>query len=788
MTYQVSVRGLCEFTAKHGDLDLRFTPSPSAQEGMAGHAIVASRRGADYEAEVTLEGAFEELRVRGRADGYDPANQLLEEVKTFRGDLHAMADNKRALHWSQAKIYGHLLCQTRALPRITLSLVYFDVASLNETPLLEAFEAADLQTYFEALCARFLVWARQELAHRSARDTALGTLAFPHPEFRAGQRELAEAVYKTSQAGGCLLAQATTGIGKTVGTIFPLLKAMPRQRLDKLFFLAAKTPGRQLALDALEKLKVGAGGNATQPLRVLELVARDKSCEHPDKACHGDSCPLAKGFYDRLPDARSAAMHGEVGAPLHRAGLRAVALTHRVCPYYLSQELVRWSDVVVGDYNYYFDSSAMLHTMATTYQWRVAVLVDEAHNLLSRARSMYTAALNQSQLQRVYVGAPAAVRAALQRLNRAISEVHQTQVTPYVVLPELPVNLLKTLQQTLSTLTDFLLANPTRVDGDLQAFYFDALHFSRMADAYGTHSLFDVTLLDAGHSAAHGGLAAGLDSAVLTLRNVVPAPFLAPRFAAAQSTVLFSATLSPPAFYNNTLGLPLGTHWLDVASPFAAAQLRVSAVRNISTRFAHRAQSLQPMADLMARQYARQPGNYLVFLSSYDYLQQLQTTLVTRHPLIPHWVQSRRMDEAERGAFLAQFTESSCGIGFAVLGGAFAEGIDLPGQRLIGAFIATLGLPQVNPINEQIRQRLTSYFEEAGDDQTPMGDDTGAAAARAYNYTYLFPGLQKVVQAAGRVIRTTSDQGVVYLIDDRFSRPDVAALLPHWWHVQEIRA
>ena len=789
VTYLVTVRALCEFTAKHGDLDLRFTPSPSAQEGMAGHAIVASRRGPDYEAEVTLEGAFEELRVRGRADGYDPASQLLEEVKTFRGDLHTMADNKRALHWAQAKIYGHLLCQSRALERITLSLVYFDVASLNETPLIEAFEAAELHQYFDMLCARFLVWARQELAHRSARDAALGALAFPHPQFRAGQRELAEAVYKTSQAGGCLMAQATTGIGKTVGTIFPLLKAMPRQRLDKLFFLAAKTPGRQLALDALDLLKAGSDSpdrTATLPLRVLELVARDKSCEHPDKACHGDSCPLAKGFYDRLPEARSAAMHGAVGEPLHKAGLRAAALAHRVCPYYLSQELVRWADVVVGDYNYYFDSSAMLHTMTTTYQWRVAVLVDEAHNLLSRARSMYTATLSQAQLQQVHGNAPAAVRAALQRLNRAVSDMHATQVTPYVVVPELPASLLKTLQQTLSTLTDFLLANPTRVDGDLQAFYFEALHFSRMAEAFGAHSLFDVTLADRGTLPAHEVLAGGLDGAVLTLRNVVPAPFLSPRFAAAQSSMLFSATLSPPAFYKNTLGLPLQTQWLDVPSPFAAAQLYVAAVRSISTRFAHRAQSLAPMADLMAKQYDRQNGNYLVFLSSYDYLQQLQVALAQRHPHIPHWVQSRQMDEAARRTFLQRFTDTSCGIGFAVLGGAFAEGIDLPGRRLIGAFIATLGLPQVNLVNEQIKRRLATYFEESGVEDLPSDSGPDDAATRAYNYTYLFPGLQKVVQAAGRVIRTTTDEGVVFLMDDRFSRPDVAALLPSWWRVQAL--
>jgi DNA excision repair protein ERCC-2 len=251
LKYTVSVRALCEFTAKHGDLDLRFTPSPSAQEGIAGHGIVTSRRGTDYLPEVSLQGDYKLLQVRGRADGYDPVNNQLEEIKTFRGDLHAMPENRRNLHWAQAKIYGWLLCCERQLESINLALVYFDVATLDETPLVESYTRADLKAYFESLCELFLAWAEGELAHRTARDAALRSLAFVHPAFRPGQRELAEAVYKTASSGKCLMAQATTGIGKTIGTVFPLLKAMPGQRLDKLFYLAAKTPGRKLALTLL---------------------------------------------------------------------------------------------------------------------------------------------------------------------------------------------------------------------------------------------------------------------------------------------------------------------------------------------------------------------------------------------------------------------------------------------------------------------------------------------------------------------------------------------------------
>ena len=754
---------------------MRFTPHPSASEGIAGHQLVASRRDAAYLSEVSLEGSYKTLMVRGRADGYDPVNNRLEEVKTFRGDLHSMAENKRALHWAQVKIYGWLLCQSMGLNSINLALVYFDTADAQETPLVEQFAVAALKEYFEQQCEVFLVWAEQELAHRAARDAALTTLTFPYTTFRPGQRELAEAVYKTASNGKCLLAQATTGIGKTIGTVFPLLKAMPGQRLDKMFFLAAKTPGRKLALDALKLIDDST--NAL-PVRVLELVARDKSCEHPDKACHGDSCPLAKGFYDRLPTARHAAAMYAAGGALDKPAMRNLALDHHVCPYYLTQEMAAWADVVVGDYNYYFDTRAMLHAMTLNHQWRVGVLVDEAHNMIERARSMYSAALSQNQLRAVHSAAPKAVRAALDKLNRAMGDVHKSQVVNYLVLDELPNEFLKSLQQAITSITDFLVANPTRVDVDLQGFYFEALHFSRLADSFGAHSMFDITLQN--ETGAENALLPSTNScAILNIRNVVPAPFLSPRFSDAHCVTLFSATLSPPKFYLDTLGLPAATAWIDVASPFSPDQLAVSAVRNVSTRFKDRDRSLPLIAKLIAQQYQRAPGNYLAFTSSYAYLQKLAELIAMQHLHINIWVQNREMNEAQRDQFLSRFTATSQGIGFAVLGGAFAEGIDLPGNRLIGAFIATLGLPQINEVNEEIKTRMAAYFEN-------NDANTAEQKEKAYNYTYLYPGLQKVVQAAGRVIRTQQDTGVIYLMDDRFTQPEVQSLLPLWWRVQNI--
>jgi DNA excision repair protein ERCC-2 len=747
--YRVAVRELCEFTAKAGDLDLRFTPSPTAQEGIAGHRTVAARRGPQYQAEVALSGMFHELRIRGRADGYDAALNQLEEIKTYRGDLSSLPANHRQLHWAQAKVYGWLLCQQMQLAEVNLALVYFNIISEQETLVQQRFTATELQAFFEIQAGIFLQWARQELAHRDARDRGLSDLKFPHAGFRTGQRVLAESVYKAVSTGRCLMAQAPTGIGKTIGTVFPMLKAAPTRKLDKVFFLTAKTPGRKLALDALSVI----GRSAPElSLRVLEMVARDKACEYPDKACNGDSCPLAKGFYDRLPAARSEAM---IKPWLDQAGVREVALGHQVCPYYLSQELARWSDVVIADYNYYFDLSGMLFGLSQFNQWRVAVLVDEAHNMVERTRSMYSATLDQYSMNQVRQSAPAPVKKALQRLNRDWNALHKEQVAPYQAYAATPAKFLNSLNLCITAFGDYFNEHPHAANGELQSFYFEAIQFGRIAELFDEHFLFDISKRDVGSKSLSR----------LCLRNVVPAGFVRPRLTAAISAVLFSATLNPRHFYRDLLGLPETTAWVDVESPFQRSQLDVEIVSRISTRYTHRQASLAPIVELMARQFEARPGNYLAFFSSFDYLQQVADLMERSHPAVPVWKQSRGMAEAERQAFLERFTPGSQGIGFAVLGGAFGEGIDLPGARLIGAFIATLGLAQINPVNEQLKQRMSLLF--------------GAG----YDYTYLYPGMQKVVQAAGRVIRGLDDRGVVVLIDDRFAERKIQQLLPAWWQL-----
>ncbi|MDI5892440.1 ATP-dependent DNA helicase [Halomonas rhizosphaerae] len=762
--YRVAVRTLCDFTAREGDLDHRFTPAPSAREGIEGHALVSRRRGEGYEAELPLSACFEGLSVGGRADGFDPAANRLEEVKTHRGRLERMADNQRALHWAQVTVYGALLCAERGLASLTLALVYLDVTTGRETVLTREASANELQAFFATQCRRFLSWAAQEVRHRERRDEALGELAFPHDRFRPGQRDLAESVYKAASTGRCLLVQAPTGIGKTLGTLFPLLKAMPRQGLDRLAFLTMKTPGRRLALDALLALGAEEGTAPSSdaepaPLRVLELTARDKACEYPDRACHGEACPLAAGFYDRLPAARQAAV---ARGWLDREALREVALDHGVCPYYLGQELARWCDLVVGDVNHWFDANALLHGLARANGWRLGLLVDEAHNLVERARGMYSAELDQHRLARLRREAPGALTRPLGRLARqwqtlvkeaGMSEAGEPGRPAYRVLDGLPEGMVAALQGVASAITEYLGEHPDQASLALQELLFEALAFTRLAERFGEHSLCDL--------ARHGR-----GRAVLGLRNLVPADFLAPRFAAARSAVLFSATLSPAHYHRDLLGLPAATVWREVASPFAAEQLEVRIRADISTRLRDREASLAPIVAELAEQYRRRPGHYLAFFSSFAYLEAARARLQEAHPAIPVRAQTRGMREEARDAFLAGFAPGGQGIGFAVLGGAFAEGIDLPGERLIGAFIATLGLPPFDDFNEALKVRLAARFGR--------GDD----------YAYRIPGLIKVVQAAGRVIRGPDDEGTVVLMDDRFARRDVRDRLPGWWSIE----
>ncbi|MCQ9616512.1 ATP-dependent DNA helicase [Paenalcaligenes niemegkensis] len=576
-------------------------------------------------------------------------------------------------------------------------------------------------------------------------------LAFPFTEFRYGQRELAIAVYRNTKGGAQQLLEAPTGMGKTLGVLFPALKAISSEQ--KIFFLTAKNSGKRLATEAL--LRMDDDDRKATGCRTLELASKQQLCKYPDKACHGDDCPLAKGFYDRLADARRSALEAGV---IDEFALVKTAAEHDICPYYLSLALIRWSDVVVADYNHYFDFTAVLHAYTQAESWSPVVVVDEGHNLVDRARSMYSASLSTIQLLGARKAAPKKLKSVFSGLIRALTDQYDELASGTTVIDSIDADVGHALNDVCIKVGAFVADEALPQDSVLLRCYFDILYFQRLYELFGMHSMADVQR-------------ASNDTITLTIRNVVPAPFLEERLNDAHSVTIFSATLRPAEFYKDLLGLNEKSSVYGALSPFKSEQLTVRIATDVSTRYQDRKGSIAPICEQVIRTHAEHPGNYLFFLSSFEYVEQVRSYFMREHPQLTIWTQTPGMSHIDRNAFLRNFHASNTGIGLAVLGGVFSEGVDLPGDRLIGAFIATLGLPQINPINEAYKERVSQIF----------------GPALAYDYTYLYPGIRKVVQAAGRVIRTENDKGTLYLLDNRYAESRLRGLLPSWWEPKTVR-
>jgi DNA excision repair protein ERCC-2 len=749
----VSVRALAEFAAKCGSLDRRFTPSPSAQEGIAGHQEVALRRPSHYQKELSLTIQHEGLLIRGRADGYDSHTNCLEEVKTFYGEFEKLPDNHRQLHWAQAKLYGWMFCTEHQQAKITLALVYFELGEQQEHRLDAHFTRQDLEEYGKRLADIYWQWQQQINTRQQQLAQWIDQLAFPYGKFRGAQREMAESAYKAAATGRVLLAEAPTGTGKTLASLFPAIKAFNKTPVDKIFYLTAKTTGKQLAL---ENLQLIATDNAATPLRILELTAQEKICLEPDKRCAGDSCPFARDFYDKLTHARQAAYALPL---LTKQSLTQLAHSYQICPYYLGMEMSRWVDIVVADFNYFFDTSALLQGLTREFDWHPYLLIDECHNLIERARQMYSASLNRSDLLAAKRLAPKTLQKSLDRINRLWREALKPLVfndNQLTLLDDSPEKLNLALTGFTNDYIKFLQQHPEHPvqHTPVQEFFFNAINYLEKLELVDEDYCIDMQRPQPKQE-------------ILTLRNLIPARLLASKLANAHCACYFSATLRPAYFYRQLLGLPENTVYLNVPSPFDAKQLHVKIAQHISTRYRDRSAAIEPICAIIAQQLTEAKGNYLAFFSSYEFLQQVEQTLRLRLSTqeVTLITQSRRMSEQDREAFIDRFTQEQNLLGLAVLGGAFSEGIDLPGDALKGVFIATLGLPQINPVTEHLRQRLQQVFQQG------------------YQFAYLYPGIQKVIQAAGRVIRTQDDTGYLWLLDDRFAQQDVRQLLPDWWDV-----
>jgi DNA excision repair protein ERCC-2 len=800
--YTVSVRDLVEFVCRTGDLgsERDFVGPARALAGIRAHQRVQQSRPDGYQAEVAIghviEGVDFVLRLQGRIDGVQPGSDppLIEEIKTVQGVWDGQID---PLHWAQVRAYGALYAMQHDLDQVVLQLTYVLLEGGEWIEHREVCTRLALAESFRATTGLYLEWLGQRHRWCRERDRSLHAAAFPFSPFRPGQRELAVAVYRTLRRGGNLFLEAPTGIGKTMAVLFPTLKALADGRIGRFYYLTARTVGRTVAEQALGEVRLQG-----LKLRTLTLTAREKLCLQNGRVCDPRSCPVALGYYDR----RHAALRTLLDLDgITREPLEAVSRQHQVCPHELALDASLWVDGVIGDYNYAFDPRAWLRRHFADPAQAYALLVDEAHNLVDRAREMFSASLETSELRAVSRAVretiPRCAR-SLQRLATAIRQAAGPAASPAgrledgetyaipdlfdnasaqgtrepakvarsatastgaahpgsVSVRELPAPWIPLIEEALQHAEAWLTQNQAAdYREQLLDLYFKLFAFRQTAARYDERY---ATIIERGPSPR------------ARLFCLDPSLQLQDRLKQAQAVICFSATLAPGEYYRALLGGKASDTARTLPSPFAPRHLAVLVEDGLRTDWQSRASSLGEVARAVEALVLAQHGNYLVYLPSYAYLTQVHAEFCRRCPQVVTLTQAPGMAETARDGFLDAFRSNRAEtlVGFAVLGGVFGEGIDLVGDRLIGVVVVGVGLPQLCLERDLMR----AHFQ--------------ATTGQGFDFAYLFPGMNRVLQAAGRVIRSETDRGVVLLVDTRFGHHRYRRLFPAWWQTVRVRS
>lgn len=764
---KTSVRALVGFVLRSGSLSSGGFGSPDRLvEGTRGHQRIQDTRPEHYQAEVPVSHSVEvdgiALEINGRIDGLliEGDCVLVEEIKTTERALDPEKEDV-PVHWAQAKVYASILAIQHDLESVDVQLTYVQLESLACHEDRRTFEREELLAFFEDVITRYMHWAHIYHGWCDERDATIKALPFPFADYRPGQRALAVATYRAVENGGRAFAQAPTGIGKTISTLFPAVKALGLGHAEKLFYLTAKTIGRTVAEKAVEDMRTEG-----LQLKSLTLTARDKICFKPNGGtrCDTDQCPFAIGYFDRINDAlQDAFEHDAFTRPL----IEEYAQKHQVCPFEFSLELSLWSDLIICDYNYVFDPRAHLKRFFEEEGGQYAFLVDEAHNLVDRAREMFSADLYKSEIlgvRRLVAKEQPSLGKLLGDINKYLlgvgKKVEGEGDGSAWIDPKMPEDIIPKLDKFLREAERVLTRSAaSSFFEELMELYFSILSFTRIAELYDAHY---TTYAEKQQKEVY-----------LRLYNVDPSKNIRDALRRGTSAVFFSATLTPLDYFRKMLGGDEDDPMLSLDSPFPRENLRLLLADQIDTTYKKREESYGEIAESIAANVRQRRGNYLAFFPSYRYMQEVSERFAESHPNIDVLVQETGMSEREREAFLAVFAEDNARptVGFAVMGGIFGEGIDLVGDRLVGAAIVGVGLPQICLERDLIRH----YFDEA--------DLPG------FDYAYTFPGMNRVLQAAGRVIRTDADRGTVLLLDRRFDQRRYRRLFPPFWQdVHTVRS
>ena len=747
---RVSVRTLVETVMLSGSISATAS-SARLLDGIRGHQALQAIEADGAKNEVSVSGTVSsehiELTVYGRIDRLYGESRV-EEIKTTYLASERLAPGD-PLHWAQAKCYAFLLCESANLAQLDVSLTYFHLDTGEITSFTEPYTRASLAEFYLLLSGRYLDLLETEYVHECALRQDVQQMSFPFPAFRTGQHELASQVYYAIREKSALLAQAPTGTGKTMAVLFPALKALADGHASKIFYLTARTTQQEAAILAAKHIQA-------PHLRAVVISAKEKMCVFDHPICREGDCPRAEGYYDRLGEALSEM--NTLDGVFTQEVIRAYAAKHFLCPFELSLDLSLSCDLIICDYNYAFDPRVRLQRFFTTGRKGFVLLVDEAHNLPDRARSMYSASLSLAHIAETRRSIPkqhrkAPLYRALKRLETEIAALFEEVESP-LAAAEPPESITRALEAALDQLSADVIPADRALGRQLM---FDLSSFRFVLDLY-----------DARYRTLYQG---GKTTRTITLFCTNAAQKLAEVYQKCRSEILFSATLSPAAFYRDLSGVKAESPFLSLPSPFPQENLAVYHL-SLDTRFAAREATLHAVAEaVFTFVSARENGNYLVFAPSHSYLAKLSALLREMLPDITFLEQQPKMDDAARADFLAQFTPDAVGIklGLAVMGGVFAEGIDLPAERLCGAVVVGVGLPQVCLERDVLREAYEETYQSG------------------FRYAYQYPGMSKVLQAAGRIIRTETDRGALLLIDTRYSLSDYRALLPPHWKVERVR-
>ncbi|HET7579846.1 MAG TPA: ATP-dependent DNA helicase [Bacillales bacterium] len=747
---RLSVRGLVEHVYRSGSIDSRFRTSSTLTEGTKAHQKIQKTYGDSGEKEVYLETRipYEDLEfvIDGRCDGllFKKDEVMIDEIKSTRGELRDIEEDTHPVHWAQAKFYAYMYAKAHDVDRMHVQLTYVQVKTEEQKQFRETVSFDELESYIKYVIERYAPFAVLMQQHKEKRNESIRELPFPFGKYRDGQRKLAGAVYQTISEEKSLFASAPTGIGKTISTTFPAVKAMGEGLLDRMFYLTAKTTTRETAEESFSLME-----EKGLCLNAVTVTAKHKICFQEETICQPDYCEFADGYYDRVNDAIFDILSNETF--LTRAVIEEYARKHTVCPFEFSLDLVYAADAVICDYNYIFDPRVSLKRLFDEQKKQTALLIDEAHNLVDRARNMFSADLMKSnflQVKRAFKDKDPDIFEAAKAINEHFLFLKKQCGEPKMLVMD-------ELEEELITLLDAFIFAAEQVlvrenDPLLLDTYFAAQNFVRIA------KLFDeryVTYVEVERSEVHVKMFC-LDPSYLLQQ-------IGKRY---RSKIYFSATLAPLGYYQDMLGREEEDFSIRIPSPFAAERSEVF-IQPLSTRYRDRDRTKASLVSTIHQVVSDQPGNYLVFFPSYQYMMMAYDAFEAADPSVRTIVQDRRMSEADRDAFLASFQadNSETLVGFAVLGGVFSEGVDLKGDRLNGVIVVGVGLPQIGLERNIIRD----YFNSTG--------------KNGYDYAYVFPGMTKVLQAGGRLIRSEDDHGVIVLVDDRFLHRNYQALLPEEW-------